>query len=60
VGSIIERKNLLGIVKAIQLIKDQTDIHLVVVGKGMEYQEKVKQYTANNNLESRIIFTSEI
>lgn len=60
VGSIIERKNLLGIVKAIQLIKDQLDIPLVVVGKGKKYEEKVKEYIANNKLESRIVFTSEI
>lgn len=60
VGSLIERKNLLGITKAIQLIKDKIDTPLVVVGKGKEYQEKVKQYIVKNKLEKRVIFTSEI
>lgn len=60
VGSIIERKNLLGIVKALQKIKDQTKIPLVVVGKGKEYQQKVQEYIADNHLENQIIFTSEI
>lgn len=60
VGSIIERKNLLGIVKALNKIKDQVSIPLVVVGKGKEYKQKVQEYITANKLESKIIFTSEI
>ena len=60
VGSIIERKNLLGIVKALEKIKDQVNIPLVVVGKGKEYQQKVQDYIADNHLDSQIIFTSQI
>jgi len=60
VGSIIERKNLFGVVKALNIIKDQVHIPLVVVGKGKEYQQKVKNYINENKLENRVIFTSEI
>jgi len=60
VGSIIERKNLLGIVKAMQKIKDQIKIPLVVVGNGKEYQQKVQNYITENNLEKQVIFTSHI
>jgi len=60
VGSVIERKNLLNIVKALNIIKDTVKIPLVVVGNGKEYLQKVKKYIADAKLEKRIIFTSEI
>jgi glycosyltransferase involved in cell wall biosynthesis len=60
VGSVIERKNLLNIVKAVNLIKDTVKIPMVVVGSGKDYLRKVKKYVSDNNLESRVIFTSEI
>ncbi len=60
VGSIIERKNLLGIVKALKKIKGQIKIPLVVVGKGKAYQLKVQKYVTENNLEKQVIFTSHI
>jgi glycosyltransferase involved in cell wall biosynthesis len=56
VGSIIERKNLLQTVKAIQQTKD---INLVVLGDGKEYKEKVKKYITEKNLSDRIIFLNE-
>lgn len=60
VGSIIERKNLLGIIKALQKIHNEIQIPLVVVGKGNDYEQKVKNYIAENKLEKMVIFTSEI
>ncbi|MBL0146761.1 MAG: glycosyltransferase family 4 protein [Chitinophagaceae bacterium] len=57
VGSIIERKNLLIICKAIQLLKNE--IPLVVIGNGGSYMQMVKKYIAGNNLQHKIIFLSE-
>ncbi|MGE5106848.1 MAG: glycosyltransferase family 4 protein [Sphingobacteriales bacterium] len=59
VGSIIERKNLLTIVKAINKLKEKSPIPLVVIGDGGSYKEKVKAYIKENSLSERIIFLSE-
>ncbi|MDA3894092.1 MAG: glycosyltransferase family 1 protein [Salinivirgaceae bacterium] len=60
VGSIIERKNLLGIVKALNKLKNDMQLPLVVVGKGKDYQNKVEKYIAKHQLKEKIIFTSEV
>jgi glycosyltransferase involved in cell wall biosynthesis len=57
VGSIIERKNLLNICKALRSAKD-VDVPLVVVGKGKDYYEQVKQFLKDNNMEGKVIFLS--
>lgn len=57
VGSIIERKNLLSICKAIQLLNN--GIPLVVIGNGKEYKQQVKNFIQKNNLQKRIIFLAE-
>ncbi len=59
VGSVIERKNLLNICRALLHLEKETEIPLVVVGRGGAYLQKVKAYIAKNNLESRVIFLSE-
>jgi glycosyltransferase involved in cell wall biosynthesis len=59
VGSIIERKNLLNICKAVNLIKHELSIPLVVIGDGKEYKQQVKTYIVENNLQNQIIFLSE-
>lgn len=59
VGSVIERKNLLGICKALRLIKDEFSIPLVVVGNGKKYKQEVKQYIQDHNLSDQVIFLSE-
>ncbi|MFV0604324.1 MAG: glycosyltransferase family 4 protein [Niabella sp.] len=59
VGTIIERKNLLNICKAIHLIQDEIDIPLVVIGKGKEYKEKVQAYITRNNLSKKIMLLSD-
>ncbi len=58
VGSIIERKNLLLICKAVNQLKN--NIPLVVIGNGRgQYINSIKKYIAENNLSNRIIFLSE-
>lgn len=59
VGSIIERKNLLGIVTAMNTLKGVSDIPLVVLGNGSSYKKKVKAYLDANGLTSRVLFLNE-
>ena len=59
VGSIIERKNLLNICKAIVQLRGQVDIQLVVIGDGKTYKEKVKRFIREKNIGNQIIFLSE-
>ncbi len=59
VGSVIERKNLLGICKAIFLLRNEVDVPLVVIGDGKAYKQKVKDYIRQNGLEKKVIFLSE-
>ena len=59
VGSIIERKNLLNLCTAMNLLRDEIDIPLVVIGNGSEYKQKVKDYVYLNRLDDRIIFLSD-
>ena len=59
VGSVIERKNLLNICKAMFLLRDEINIPLVVIGDGKEYKQQVKDYIRQNNLDNKIIFLSE-
>lgn len=57
VGSVIERKNLLTICKAIKELNN--NIPLVVIGNGDGYLQKVKTFVAENNLQLKVIFLSE-
>jgi glycosyltransferase involved in cell wall biosynthesis len=57
VGSIIERKNLLLICKALKLFNNS--IPLVIIGNGREYKRRVKKYLSENKLDKRVIFLSE-
>lgn len=59
VGSVIERKNLLNICKAIFLLRNELNIPLVVIGDGGKYKQQVKDFIKQNGLEDRIIFLSE-
>ncbi len=59
VGSIIERKNLLNICKAVYLLRPELDIPLVVIGDGGKYKQLVKEYITQQGLGERIIFLSE-
>ena len=59
VGSIIERKNLLNICKAIFLLRNEINIPLVVIGNGGKYKQHIKDYILQNGLSKQIIFLSE-
>jgi len=59
VGSIIERKNLMGICKAIYLLRNELKIPLVVIGNGTKYKQQVKDFIKQNGLDKQIIFLSE-
>jgi glycosyltransferase involved in cell wall biosynthesis len=59
VGSIIERKNLLLIIKAMQELKGVLDIPLVVIGGGDKYKLQVKDLIKKSGLENKVIFLSE-
>jgi glycosyltransferase involved in cell wall biosynthesis len=57
VGSIIERKNLLHICKAMLIL--QVNIPLVVIGNGDSYKKLVQEFIIQNKLENRVIFLSD-
>lgn len=59
VGSIIERKNLLNIVKAIFLLRNELTIPLVVIGEGGRYKQQVMDFIKQNRLEEKIIILSD-
>lgn len=59
VGSLIERKNLLNICKALFLLRNELKIPLVVIGDGSTYKQQVKDFIKQNGLESKVIFLSE-
>ncbi|HJT72501.1 MAG TPA: glycosyltransferase family 1 protein [Chitinophaga sp.] len=59
VGSIIERKNLLGILHAMLQLKGEVDIPLVVLGGGSTYKKKVKAFIEQHDLEDRVIWLNE-
>jgi glycosyltransferase involved in cell wall biosynthesis len=58
-GSLIERKNLLGICKAMVILKQEgINIPLVVIGNGKSYKKKVEDFLKENNLSHQVIFLS--
>lgn len=59
VGTIIERKNLLNICKAIHINKKDVNIPIVVIGRGGSYKEKVKQYLSAKGLEKDVILLAD-
>lgn len=59
VGSVIERKNLLGIAKAMNALKGKLDLPLVVLGDGSGYKKEVKAYLRKEGLEHRVIWLNE-
>ncbi len=59
VGSVIERKNLLTVCKALHSLKGKLDLPLAVIGTGGEYMQKVKEYIGANGLADRVLWLSE-
>lgn len=60
VGGFTERKNHLKLLQAFNIIKQQTDAHVVFVGNGGKEEKKVKQYIEENKLSNRVLFISSI
>lgn len=56
VGSIIERKQLLQIVKALKQLNGVVKLPLVVIGNGKKYKQQVLDYIKSNNLEQSVLF----
>lgn len=60
VGTIEPRKNLLGIAKALKILKNKSDLPLVVIGKSTPYKKQVQQYLKNHGIEERVLFAENI
>lgn len=60
VGSIIERKNLLTVVKAIWQMQETQRLPLVIVGNGKGYKKTVQAYIKSHNLEKWIYWLDNI
>lgn len=58
VGTIEPRKNLMSVFEG--ALKSNRDIPIVAVGRATEYQDKVKQFTVDNNMESRSYFLNNV
>jgi len=56
VGAINSRKNLLGIVKAMELMPKDLRMPLMVVGDGGSYKQEVKRYIAEHGMEHLFIW----
>lgn len=59
VGSVIERKNLLGLAQAMHAAGTQLHLPLVVVGTGKQYRQQVNAYLQRQNLATRVYFLSD-
>ena len=59
VGSIIERKTLLNICKAVFLLRNELTVPVIAIGDGTKYKQQVKDYLRQNGLEKKIIFLSD-
>ena len=60
VGTINERKNLMGVLKALKGIEYKTDIPCVVIGDGTHYLKVVEQYVERHGLEKRFILRKKV
>ena len=58
IGRLTKQKNFIFLIKCFnKLVKDHTDIKLVIIGNGEE-KEKINQFIKTNNLEKKIILLS--
>ncbi|MCO6493206.1 MAG: glycosyltransferase family 4 protein [Phaeodactylibacter sp.] len=56
VGAVTERKNLLGMVRALELLPESCRLPLVVVGQGKRYLARVKAFVRKSGLEHLVHF----
>lgn len=59
VGALIERKNLLGLIQAMEMLPDSLGVPLVVIGNGEKYKAKVKEYLVGKDIEKNILFLDD-
>ncbi len=59
VGSIIPRKNLLGLCRALHRLDGSLDIPLAVIGRGKDYRRQVEDYLIANQMKERVIWLSQ-
>lgn len=59
VGSVIERKNLLTVCRAMLALQNKLSVPLLVIGNGDAYMQKVKAFIRANGLEQQVIFLAE-
>lgn len=60
VGAINSRKNLLGLVKAVEQLSAADRLPLLIVGRGREYEVEVRKYVAEHHLDAIIRFLPHI
>lgn len=60
VGSINSRKNLLSIVKALEVMPASLRMPLLIVGNGREYKTEVQKYIASRGIEKYFIWATNI
>ena len=60
VGSIIERKNLLSLVKAVQMLPQNFQLPIVVVGTGKSYKKKIQQYLQSHRLQHLVYWIDNL
>ena len=60
VGAIMDRKNVIALAQAYNMIREKIDIPLVIVGKGREYYKQLLAYIEKNNLQEKILLRSDI
>ncbi len=53
VGSVNSRKNLLGVVKAMEMLPPDFDLPLYIVGDGSVYRQTVEEYIAKRGMQNR-------
>jgi glycosyltransferase involved in cell wall biosynthesis len=58
VGTIEQRKNVLGIIEALH--KGRIDMPLIIVGRARDYAKVVKQYVEENNLSNQVLFLHNV
>lgn len=59
VGSLIERKNLLGILKGMVAAGEGLQLPLVVVGTGKAYRQQVNEFVQSQDLQQRVFFLAD-
>ena len=60
VGSVVPRKNLLGIVQAIHNMSEHDRVPLLVIGSGRRYMGKVVRFVQKNGLEEWVQFLGDV